>query len=150
VTRKIAHGAAHIALGLSKELHLGNVDARRDWGFAGDYVRAMWLMLQQPEPKDYVVGSGDNHSVQEFVELAFKEAGLHWQDHVRIDASLQRPAEVDKLLADPRRAQSELGWKPSVRFPELVLMMVRAEMDRGRAQIALTKAQAEVRAAARS
>ena len=143
VTRKIAHGVAQVTLGLAKELKLGNLDARRDWGFAGDYVRAMWLMLQQPTPKDYVIGTGVNHSVQEFADLAFREVGLNWKDSVRIDATLKRPAEVDQLLADPRRAKTELGWQPTVIFSELVSMMVRSEVDRLRAQAALAHARAE-------
>lgn len=144
VTRKIAHGAAQAALGLAKELKLGNLEARRDWGFAGDFVRAMWLMLQRPEPRDYVVGTGENHSVQEFAELAFREVGLDWKDFVRVDVSLKRPAEVDKLLADPRRAKTELSWQPTVSFPQLVSMMVRSEVDRLRAQVALARVSAEV------
>ncbi len=147
VTRKISNGVAQIALGRSTELRLGNLDARRDWGFAGDYVRAMWLMLQQPAPKDYVVGTGENHSVQEFAERAFQEAGLHWRDHVRVDAALQRPADVDRLLADARRARAELGWQPTVTFPELVSMMVRADMDRVRTHALVADAQAAARAA---
>lgn len=142
VTRKVANGAAQIKLGLAKELRLGNLDAKRDWGFAGDYVRAMWLMLQQPQPKDYVVGTGENHSVREFVELAFRDVGLNWEDFVRVDPSLQRPAEVHKLLADPRRANTELGWQPTVTFPELVTMMVHSELERLQDQLAVRDARA--------
>lgn len=149
VSRKIANGVAQIALGRSTELRLGTLESKRDWGFAGDYVRAMWLMLQQPEPMDYVVGTGENHSVQEFAERAFQEVGLNWKDHVRVDASLQRPAEVNDLLADARRARAELGWNPTVAFPELVTMMVRSEMDRVRTGIAFANAQREARAVVR-
>lgn len=128
VTRKIAHGVARIKAGLDKELRLGNLDAKRDWGFAGDYVRAMWLMLQQDKPDDYVIGTGENHSVQEFVELAFKQADLNWRDYVVQDEKFMRPAEVDRLLADPAKAKKVLGWEPKVSFKELVVMMVDSEM----------------------
>jgi GDPmannose 4,6-dehydratase len=130
VTRKITDAAARIRLGLQQELHLGNLQARRDWGFAGDYVRAMWLMLQQPEPEDYVVGTGEAHSVQEFVEIAFAHAGLDWKKHVVVDPRYYRPAEVELLLADPSRARQKLGWTPRVKFDELVRMMVDADMAR--------------------
>ena len=140
VTRKIANGVAQIKLGLVNELRLGNLDAKRDWGFAGDYVHAMWLMLQQPQPKDYVVGTGENHSVREFVELAFRDVGLNWEGSVRVDPSLQRPAEVHALRADPRRARTELGWQPTVSFPDLVSLMVRAELERLEDQLAVRDA----------
>jgi GDPmannose 4,6-dehydratase len=130
VTRKIAEGVARIKLGFATELRLGNLSAKRDWGFAGDYVEAMWLMLQQDEPDDFVIGMGDNHSVQEFVELAFGHAGLTWQDYVVQDELYMRPAEVDSLQADPRKAKKVLKWKPKVGFEELVTMMVDAEMIR--------------------
>ncbi len=130
VTRKVSDGAARIALGLADSLALGNLDARRDWGYAGDYVEAMWRMLQQPSPQDYVVGTGHTHSVRQLVETAFAHAGLDWRDHVVTDPSYLRPAEVDRLVADPRRAKSELGWEPKVGFRELVQMMVDADLER--------------------
>lgn len=130
VTRKIAHGAAQIKLGLARELRLGNLQARRDWGFAGDYVRAMWLMLQQDEPDDYVVGTGETHSVQEFAQIAFEHVGLDWRDFVRVDPRFYRPAEVDLLLADATKARARLGWQPRVSFAELVRMMVDADLER--------------------
>src|SRR5512134_880646 len=130
VTRKISEAVAKIKLGLAKELRLGNLDAKRDWGFAGDYVRAMWLMLQQPQPDDYVVATGETHSVEELVELAFSHAGLDWHEHVVIDPTLKRPAEVDVLRGDASKARGTLGWAPTVAFPELVRMMVDADMAR--------------------
>jgi GDPmannose 4,6-dehydratase len=130
VTRKISDGVARIKLGLADELLLGNLDGRRDWGFAGDYVRAMWLMLQKPEPSDYVIATGEDHSVREFVEHAFAHAGLEWERHVRVDERLYRPAEVDHLVGDASKARRELGWEPSVSFPELVRMMVDADLAR--------------------
>ena len=123
---------ARIKCGLATELRLGNLEAQRDWGFAGDYVQAMWRMLQQPEPADYVVATGETHSVREFAELAFARAGLDWRDHVREDAGLRRPAEVDQLVGDAGRARSQLGWSPNVMFPELVRMMVEADLVRHR------------------
>jgi GDPmannose 4,6-dehydratase len=128
VTRKITLAAARIAAGRQKELRLGNLEARRDWGFTGDYVEAMRLMLQQPEPKDYVIGTGNTHTVQEFVEAAFAHLGLDWQKYVVIDPKLVRPAEVDLLISNPRRAKEELGWTPRVSFAELVRMMVDADV----------------------
>jgi GDPmannose 4,6-dehydratase len=130
VTRKITHGVAAIKLGHASELRLGNLDARRDWGFAGDYVEAMWRMLQQPEPDDYVVGTGVTHSVREFAEIAFAHVGLDWEDHVRVDPAFVRPAEVDLLLADPAKASARLGWAPKVAFRDLVTMMVDADFER--------------------
>ena len=130
VTRKVTDGVARIKLGLARELRLGNLDARRDWGFAGDYVDAMWRMLQQPAPQDSVVGSGETHSVRELVELAFSHAGLDWQDHVVTDPKFHRPAEVDLLLADPGKARRELGWSPRMGFSELVSTMVDADLER--------------------
>jgi GDPmannose 4,6-dehydratase len=130
VTRKVTDGVARIALGLTSELRLGNLDAKRDWGFAGDYVEAMWLMLQQPEPDDYVVATGEAHSVRELVEIAFARAGLDWQKHVVIDPKLVRPAEVDLLLGEARKAREQLGWKPRVSFRELVERMVDADLAR--------------------
>ena len=132
VTRKISDGVARIKMGLASELRLGNLDAHRDWGFAGDYVRAMWMMLQQAAPADYVVGTGKAHSVRDFVQLAFEYAGLRWQDYVVCDPQLIRPAEVDHLLADSAKARRELGWRPETSFEELVRMMVDADLARYR------------------
>ena len=130
VTRKIAHGVARIKHGLQGELRLGNLDARRDWGYAGDYVRAMRLMLQREEPGDYVIATGETHSVREFAELAFAAAGLDWREHVVVDPALSRPAEVDLLVGDARRARDDLGWEPAVGFPGLVRLMVEADLAR--------------------
>jgi GDPmannose 4,6-dehydratase len=130
VTRKVTEAAARIKLGRARELRLGNLDARRDWGFAGDYVDAMWRMLQQPTPQDYVIGTGRAHSVRELVEAAFGHVGLNWQDYVVTDPKFMRPAEVDLLLADPSKARKELGWTPKVGFGELVAMMVDADLER--------------------
>jgi GDPmannose 4,6-dehydratase len=131
VTRKITDGVARIKLGLAKELRLGNLEAKRDWGFAGDYVEAMYLMLQQENPDDYVVGTGENHSVKEFVELAFSYAGIKdWQKYVKIDPQFKRPAEVPNLKANPKKAFEKLGWRPKVSFEELVKMMVEADIKR--------------------
>jgi GDPmannose 4,6-dehydratase len=130
VTRKVTDGVARIKLGLARELRLGNLDARRDWGFAGDYVDAMWRMLQQPKPKDYVIGTGQTHSVRDLVEAAFGHVGLDWRKHVVTDPKYIRPAEVDVLQADPSKAQRELGWAPTVRFNQLVAMMVDADLTR--------------------
>ncbi len=130
VTRKVANGAARIKLGQAKTLSLGNLDAHRDWGFAGDYVRAMWLMLQQDEPDDYVVATGIAHSVQDLVEVAFSHAGLDWREHVTLDPALIRPAEVDHLIGDPSKAKGVLGWEPQVDFTALVKMMVDADVAR--------------------
>src|SRR5712691_215777 len=126
VTRKVTDGVARIKLGLAREIRLGNLDARRDWGFAGDYVEAMWRMLQREQPQDYVVGTGEAHSVREFVDLAFAHVGLDWRKHVVSDPKHYRPAEVDILIADPSKAYRELGWAPQVHFRELVTMMVDA------------------------
>jgi GDPmannose 4,6-dehydratase len=130
VTRKVSDGVARIKLGLATELRLGNLDARRDWGFAGDYVDAMWRMLQQPEPRDYVVGTGIAHSVRELVDIAFSHVGLDWRRHVLQDPRFVRPAEVDLLLADPGRAKAELGWIPRLSFEELVRQMVDEDVRR--------------------
>ena len=139
VTRKISDGAARIKLGLVDELRLGNLDAERDWGYAGDYVEAMWLMLQQNEPEDYVVASGEAHTVREFCRLAFEHVGLDWERHVKTDPLLMRPAEVDHLVGDATKAHTKLGWKPRVEFPELVRLMVDADLERlADAQRALT------------
>jgi GDPmannose 4,6-dehydratase len=130
VTRKISDGVARIKLGLATELRLGNLDARRDWGFAGDYVRAMWLMLQQDRPDDYVVATGETHTVRHFCELAFGAVGLDYRDHVVIDERFFRPAEVDLLVGDPRKAQDALGWRPEVSLGQLVERMVAADLRR--------------------
>ena len=130
VTRKISDGAARIKLGLAKELRLGNLDAQRDWGFAGDYVEAMWLMLQQETPDNYVIGTGETHSVREFCEIAFSHLGLDYKDYVVRDEKFYRPAEVDLLISDPSRARRALKWEPAVSFKELVSMMVDADMER--------------------
>ena len=130
VTRKITDGVARIKLGLADELRLGNLDAKRDWGFAGDYVDAMWRMLQRDEARDYVIGTGEAHSVREFVETAFEHAGLDLDRHVVIDPSFVRPAEVDHLVGDASKARVELGWEPRVSFRELVEMMVDADLER--------------------
>lgn len=130
VTRKVSDAVARIKGGLATELRLGNLDARRDWGYAGDYVDAMWRMLQQDEPRDYVIGTGETHSVGELVEVAFAHAGLDWRKHVVQDPAFMRPAEVDLLQADPGRARAELGWTPTVTFAELVRMMVDADLQR--------------------
>jgi len=130
VTRKVTDGVARIKLGLARELRLGNLEARRDWGFAGDYVDAMWRMLQQPSPEDVVVGTGETHSVRELVELAFAHVGLDWEKHVVSDPKFYRPAEVDLLLADPSKARNDLGWSPTVSFAGLVAMMVDADLER--------------------
>ena len=130
VTRKITDGVARIKLGLAKELRLGNLDARRDWGFAGDYVIAMWMMLQQPTAENFVIGSGETHSVREFCEVAFRHAGLHYEEYVVQDPAFYRPAEVDLLVSDPGTANARLGWKPTVDFEGLVKMMVDYDLAR--------------------
>jgi GDPmannose 4,6-dehydratase len=128
VTRKISYGVARIKLGLASELRLGNLHAKRDWGYAGDYVRAMWLMLQQEQADDYVIGTGQTHSVEEFVRIAFDHVGLDWRRHVVIDPQFYRPAEVDLLLANPAKARRSLGWEPLVSFEELVARMVDSDV----------------------
>jgi GDPmannose 4,6-dehydratase len=130
VTRKISDGVARIKLGLAQKLALGNLDAMRDWGFAGDYVRAMWLMLQQPSPEDYVIATGRTHSVRDFVRLAFETVGLEYGKYVVADPRFMRPAEVDLLVGDASKARERLGWLPEVSFEQLVAMMVRADLDR--------------------
>jgi GDPmannose 4,6-dehydratase len=130
VTRKISDGVARIKLGIEKELRLGNLDSKRDWGFAGDYVQAMWLMLQQDEPDDYVIGSGETHSVREFCELAFRHVGLDYKKYVVIDKIFNRPADVELLISNPAKARKKLNWKPKVNFKELVTMMVDADVRR--------------------
>ena len=130
VTRKVTDGVARIKLGLADHLNLGNLDACRDWGFAGDYVRAMWLMLQQDEPDDYVIATGVSHSVTKLAETAFGHAGLDWRQYVRIDPALRRPAEVDHLIGDSSKGRKRLGWTPSVSFEQLIAMMVDADVAR--------------------
>lgn len=129
VTRKIARAVARIKRGQQKELFLGNLEAKRDWGFAGDFVKAMWLMLQQDEPGDYVIATGETHSVREFAEVAFSHVGLDYQEFVKSDSSLFRPAEVEVLLGDPSKARQILGWEPEVKFSWLARMMVDAELN---------------------
>jgi GDPmannose 4,6-dehydratase len=128
VTRKVSYGAAQIKLGLAHELHLGNLDSRRDWGYAGDYVKAMWLMLQQDNPGDYVVGTGETHSVRELCQLAFDRLGLDWQQYVVVDPKFYRPAEVDLLVSNPAWAREKLGWEREISFEQLVHMMVDADL----------------------
>ena len=130
VTRKISNAVAEINLGLAKELRIGNLEAKRDWCFAGDYVRAMWLMLQQDKPDDYVVATGEAHSVREFIELAFDYVGLDWKKYVHIDKQFYRPAEVHLLIGDYSKAKKKLGWKPKVKFEELVKMLIDADLQR--------------------
>ncbi len=130
VTRKITDAVARIKLGLAKELRLGNLDAKRDWGFAGDYVEAMWLMLQQKEPQDFVIATGETHSVREFAQIAFDHVGLNWKKYVKVDKKFFRPAEVDQLVGSPNKAKRILGWKPRVNFEGLVRMMVDADLAR--------------------
>ena len=130
VTRKVTDGVARIKYGLADTLSVGNLDAHRDWGFAGDYVRAMWLMLQQDRPDDYVIATGVSHSVRELIEIAFGHAGLDWEKYVRVDSALLRPAEVEHLLGDASKAKAELGWTPDVDFKRLVQMMVDADLER--------------------
>ncbi|NPA31805.1 MAG: GDP-mannose 4,6-dehydratase [Chloroflexi bacterium] len=140
VTRKVTHGVARIKLGLAKELRLGNLDAKRDWGYTGDYVRAMWLMLQQDEPEDFVIGTGEAHSVRELCEVAFAHVGLDYRDYVVVDPKFFRPAEVNILLADPSKARAKLGWQPRVSFEELIQMMVDADLERLQRRLSQTKA----------
>ena len=139
VTRKVSNGVARIKLGLAKELRLGNLDAQRDWGYAKDYVEAMWLMLQQEEPDDYVIALGETHSVRELVQIAFERLGLDWQEYVLIDPAFARPAEVDLLIGDPSKAEAKLGWKPKTTFRQLVELMVDYDYAR------LTRLKAEGR-----
>jgi GDPmannose 4,6-dehydratase len=139
VTRKVTTGVARIRLGLQKELTLGNLDARRDWGFAGDYVRAMRMMLEQDEPEDYLIATGESHSVREFTQLAFKTAGIDdWEQYVRTDERFLRPAEVDHLVGDASRAHERLGWAPTVAFPELVAMMVESDLRQESAKLGIS------------
>lgn len=135
VTHKVTAAAVKIKFGLQKEVRLGNLDARRDWGYAGDYVRAMWLMLQQDEPDDYVIATGETHSVRELCEVAFNRVGLDWRDHVVVDQKFYRPAEVDLLIGDPAKGRAKLGWKPEVSFKQLVEMMVDADLEAVQAEL---------------
>lgn len=130
VTRKVTNGVAKIKCGLAKELRLGNLDAKRDWGFAGDYVEAMWLMLQQETPDDYIIATGETHTVREWVEIAFRTVGLNWEDYVVIDPKYIRPAEVDLLLGNSAKARKKLGWKPKVDFEQIIEMMVKQDLKR--------------------
>ena len=130
VTRKITRAVAHIRNGLQKKLYLGNIEAKRDWGFAKEYVEAMWLMLQQPQPDDYVIATNETHSVREFLEHAFAHVGLNWKDYVEFDERYTRPAEVDLLIGDFSKAKAKLGWEPKTKFPELVKLMVDADMKK--------------------
>ena len=130
VTRKVSYGVAGIKLGLQKKLAMGNLDAHRDWGYAGDYVEAMWRMMQQPEPDDYVIATNQSHTVRELCEIAFAHAGLDWQEHVVVDPKFVRPAEVDLLIGNPAKAKAKLGWEPTVSFRQLVQMMVDADLKR--------------------
>jgi GDPmannose 4,6-dehydratase len=130
VTRKISHAVAMIRRGRQKELRLGNLDAKRDWGFAGDYVRAMWMMLQEKRPDDYVIATGKDHTVREFCQIAFDHVGLNWRRHVVVDQKFFRPAEVNTLCGNPAKARRKLGWRPAVTFPELVRLMVDADLER--------------------
>jgi GDPmannose 4,6-dehydratase len=148
VTRKITRAIAHINFGLQNKLYVGNMDARRDWGYAPDYVRAMWMMLQQDSPDDYVIGTGESHSVLEFLELAFAHANLDWHKFVEIDPRYFRPAEADHLLADPSKARRVLGWQPSVTFKDLVRIMVEADL--ADVEMKLRGGEATLRAAANS
>ena len=130
VTKKVSNGVARIKMGLSNELRMGNLDAKRDWGFAGDFVEAMWLMVQQDEPEDYVISTDEAHSVKELVEVAFDHVGLNWKDHVVVDHKFVRPAEVDLLLGDSAKARNKLKWQPKVKFEELIRMMVDYDIER--------------------
>jgi GDPmannose 4,6-dehydratase len=140
VSRKVTRAAARIKLGLQKKLYMGNLDAKRDWGFAGDYVEAMWLMLQAERPQDYVVATGESHSVRELVEAAFEHVGLNWKDYVEVDPRYFRPAEVDHLRGDATKAKRDLGWEPRVRFVDLVRMMVEGDLELARQEKTLRQA----------
>jgi GDPmannose 4,6-dehydratase len=140
VTRKITRAVSRIKLGLQKKLYLGNLDAKRDWGFAGDYVEAMWMMLQHSTPGDFVVATGESYSVRQFLEAAFGHVDLDWHAHVEIDERYFRPTEVDYLMGDPSKAREAFGWKPTVKFPELVAMMVNHDLERARQESTLLQA----------
>ena len=143
VTRKVTNAAAKIKLGLANELRLGNLDAKRDWGFAGDYVRAMWLILQQDEPEDYVIATGVTHSVRDLIQIAFDYVNLNWEDYVIVDPKFVRPAEVDLLLGDSTKAGKKLGWKPAVDFKSLIKMMVDEDLEKVENNIHLSNIQAQ-------
>ena len=134
MTRKVTQAAARIKLGLQKSITLGNLEAQRDWGFAGDFVKAMWCMLQQDKPEDYVIATGSSHSVRELCQVAFEHVGLDYRDHVEHDVRFERPAEIDHLLGDATKAQENLGWSPSVCFQELIVMMVESDLKRAAKQ----------------
>jgi GDPmannose 4,6-dehydratase len=140
VTRKITKAAARIKLGVQKDLFLGNLDAKRDWGFAGDYIQAMWMMLQAPKPEDYVIATGETHTVREFLDLAFNRLQLDWRKYVKIDTKYYRPTEVDLLIGDASKAKRDLGWEPKVRFTELANMMVDADLAVERERLEGTQA----------
>src|SRR5687768_13318543 len=139
VTRKITRAATRIKVGLQKKLFLGNLEAKRDWGFAGDYVEAMWLMLQQEQPEDFVIATGESHSVRELCELAFAEVGLDWREYVEVDPKYKRPTEVDLLIGDASKARLRLGWKPRVSFPELIRMMIESDLELAQKEFAETQ-----------
>jgi GDPmannose 4,6-dehydratase len=140
VTRKITRAVGRITQGLQDKLYLGNLEAKRDWGFTGDYIEAMWLMLQQPSPDDYVIATGKAHRVRDVVEVAFAEAGLDWRRHVEVDPRYLRPTEVDALCGDPSKARAALGWKPQVSFPELIKMMVEHDIELARRERTVNQA----------
>jgi GDPmannose 4,6-dehydratase len=140
VTRKITRAATRIKVGLQEKVFMGNMEAKRDWGFAGDYVEAMWLMLQQDEPDDYVVATGETHSVREFTEKVFQKLGMDWRDHVEIDPRYYRPTEVDVLLGDASKARKKLGWTPKVGFEALIDMMVAADLEQAQKEKTLKDA----------
>jgi GDPmannose 4,6-dehydratase len=144
VTRKITRAATRIKLGLQEKLYLGNLDAKRDWGFAGDYVEGMWLMLQQDEPDDYILATGETHSVKEFAQGVFDKLELDMEKHIEIDPRYFRPAEVDMLLGDPAKAKAKLGWEPRVRFDELIDMMIESDMELAKQEKTLRDAGHEV------
>jgi GDPmannose 4,6-dehydratase len=140
VTRKITRALTRISLGLQEKLYLGNLDARRDWGYAGDYVEAMWMMLQAPQAGDYVIATGESHSIRDFLDLAARYCGLDWHHRVEPDLRYFRPSEVDHLLGDASKARAELGWTPSMSFDELVKLMVESDMELARQELTLTNA----------
>jgi len=144
VSRKVTHAVAQIKCGLANELRLGNLEAKRDWGYAGDYVKAMWMTLQRKEPQDFVIATGHTHSVQELVEFAFSHAGLDWKEYVKIDPKFKRPAEVDLLIGDNSLAEKVLGWKPEVNFEELIQIMVNADLSRVQSHLSDEKGVSEV------
>jgi GDPmannose 4,6-dehydratase len=144
VTHKVTHAVARIKLGLQDKVRLGNLEARRDWGYAGDYVEAMWLMLQQDQPDDYVIATGETHSVRELCDVAFSCVGLNYEDYVAIDPKFYRPAEVDTLIGDASKARAKIGWKPTVDFKQLIELMVEADLAALRSEAAGSFTQAKV------